>query len=420
MSKRISLRYKIVALVLALVLIVPILAACGGDNEEKTTTPVATTPVKTTPVATTPAITKSDKPVKIGVLIDYSGPAAQSGWLADGTIGFANWYFNEKQGGIQVGDVRRPVEFRKYDTKSEMGLTAAAALKAVNDGCVAVTLGGVSLQFGLAVADVTDPAKVLFSTFLDDPAFATNYKYVAISFFNKDRRIAFTAKTAVEGLKAKTVGILCMDLELERTVVTGLKQQIKALDPNVKIVSEQYYPIDLKDFSPLLTRLKYEKPDVLIMDVNEAAATAIAQQIMELGGWGGMQVVGYAEGTYFKGIEKSPGAEGWIIPLMYLNGQGSPAAIAFSKDWAAKCESDPGWCKTYSPTGSVPLPNYPVMYNPLLTAVKAIELAGTDDRIKVSEAARSGKLEFDSPLGPVKIGTNGRSDLVPCSVSYFA
>ncbi|MFA4837053.1 MAG: hypothetical protein WC749_13415, partial [Dehalococcoidia bacterium] len=96
---------------------------------------------------------------------------------------------------------------------------------------------------------------------------------------------------------------------------------------------------------------------------------------------------------------------------MWLPDTGTPAQIAFGKDWAEKCSSDPGWCKQYSPTGSVPLPNYAVMYNPILTAIKAIELAGTDDRAQVAKAARSGKLEFDSTEGYLKIGTDGKTNL---------
>ncbi|MFA4835335.1 MAG: ABC transporter substrate-binding protein [Dehalococcoidia bacterium] len=410
--------YQILALVLALALIVPMLTACGDDDEDKTvtpsaTTPAATTPAKTTPAATTPAPTVSKEPVKIGVLIDYSGPAAQSGWLADCAITFAEWYWNEKQGGIKVGDVRRPIEFDKYDTKNEVANTSAGARKLLLDKVVAITMGGISNQFAFPIADLTDPAKVLFSTFLVDKALFTDYKYVVSSFFNQQSRNQLTAELVVKKLQAKTVGIFAFDYAVQRENMGRAKEAILALDPTVKFTYEQYVQPDVKDYSPHLTRMKYEKPDVIIADTTQDAWASIANQIMGLGGLGEIKLVSMSEAGYFKGIEKSPGADGWYISLMFLpsSGIGTPAQLEFSNLWAEKCAADPAWCKKYSPTGAVPLPNTPVMYNPILTVIKAIELAGTTDQAKVAEAARSGKLAFDSPLGHLKLGTDGKSNL---------
>ena len=423
MFLRQGFRVKLIALVLVLALIVPILAACGDNNEEKTATPAATTPAATTPAATKPAATtpaattpaatkpavKSDKPVKIGVIIDYSGPAAMAGWLADGVISFADWYWNEKQGGINVGGVKRPVEFLKYDTAGQVSTASAVTKKALLDGVSAVTMGGVSNQFAYPIADVTDPGKVLYSTFLTEPQLFTDYKWAVSSFYNMMARTELTAKLVVEKLKPKTVGILCLQLETDRVQVDGVRKAIKALDPDVDVISENYIPLDAKDFSPYLTKIKFANPDVLLVTLTGATAQAIATQIMELGGWGDIQVVSVHEGTN-DAIGK-PGSEGWYAPAMYVSGYGSPAAVEFGKLWAEKCKEDPNWCKKYSPKGSDPLPNHPILYNSILIAIKAIEMAGTDDPAQVAEAGRSGKLELDTPLGYLKIGMNGASNL---------
>ncbi|MDD5095593.1 MAG: hypothetical protein PHV74_14635 [Dehalococcoidia bacterium] len=96
-----GLWYKILALILVMTLIVPLLAACGDDDDDKTIPAEITTPASST-ASTTPTITVSDKPVKIGVVADWSGPAAVIGFLADGIIAFTEWYWNEKQGGVVV------------------------------------------------------------------------------------------------------------------------------------------------------------------------------------------------------------------------------------------------------------------------------------------------------------------------------
>ncbi|MFA4837197.1 MAG: hypothetical protein WC749_14160, partial [Dehalococcoidia bacterium] len=125
MHQESSFRYKLAALVLVLALIVPVLAACGDDDEATTpvkTTPATTTPAATTPVATTPtaittptataipAATQNLGPIKIGILEDWSGPGAGAGWLADGVLGLMKWQL-EKEGGLLVSGIRRPVEF---------------------------------------------------------------------------------------------------------------------------------------------------------------------------------------------------------------------------------------------------------------------------------------------------------------------
>ncbi len=78
-----NLWYKFIAL--ALLLIVPLLVACGGGGEEATpaftTTPTFTVTSTATPTPTctaTPTLTPSG-PIKIGAITSWSGTAAISG-----------------------------------------------------------------------------------------------------------------------------------------------------------------------------------------------------------------------------------------------------------------------------------------------------------------------------------------------------
>jgi ABC-type branched-subunit amino acid transport system substrate-binding protein len=57
--------------------------------------------------------------------------------------------------------------------------------------------------------------------------------------------------------------------------------------------------------------------------------------------------------------------------------------------------------------GRLPNSNLPYFYNSFWAAIKAIEMAGTDDPVKVAQALRSGNLEWDSAWGPLRIGTDG-------------
>ena len=61
--------------------------------------------------------------------------------------------------------------------------------------------------------------------------------------------------------------------------------------------------------------------------------------------------------------------------------------------------------------GNLPGGAHAYFYFCLWTAIEAIELAGTDDPAAVAAAARSGNLTWDSPAGPITVGTNGESGL---------
>ena len=58
----------------------------------------------------------------------------------------------------------------------------------------------------------------------------------------------------------------------------------------------------------------------------------------------------------------------------------------------------------------LPDPSLTYFYNCFWTAIKAIELAGTDDPGKVAQALRSGNLEWDSAWGPLRI-VNGTGNV---------
>jgi len=83
-------------ILVALLLTIPLLAACGDDDKDKTptkTTPVATTPTKTTPAGTTPA---QKVKISLGLLTDKTGPAASALNPVDQALRDVIRYFGEQ------------------------------------------------------------------------------------------------------------------------------------------------------------------------------------------------------------------------------------------------------------------------------------------------------------------------------------
>jgi hypothetical protein len=89
-----------------------------------------------------------------------------------------------------------------------------------------------------------------------------------------------------------------------------------------------------------------------------------------------------------------PGTEGWYVYARWLPGSTDPGSVKFVNDYHAMFNMDPDCVME-------------LMYEPFIWAVKAVELAGTDDPAAVAAAARSGNVTWDSPQGPLTIGKDG-------------
>ena len=88
------------------------------------------------------------------------------------------------------------------------------------------------------------------------------------------------------------------------------------------------------------------------------------------------------------------GAEGWIIFARWLPGLDNPGSKKFEQDYQAMFNQ-------------VPDSAMELMYEPIWCAIEAIKLAGTDtDREAIAQAARSGNLAWETPLGYIRWGTD--------------
>ena len=99
------------------------------------------------------------------------------------------------------------------------------------------------------------------------------------------------------------------------------------------------------------------------------------------------------------------GAEGWIVVTAWDPSKSDPQSVQFKENFEVV-------------TGKMPTGEHIYPYITLLTAVKAVEQAGTDDPEGIAQFAHSGNLEFDTPMGRQHIGTNGMSTLRQMYVQF--
>jgi ABC-type branched-subunit amino acid transport system substrate-binding protein len=398
-------RWLVVFTVLALLLPV-LLTACGGSGDDdaqtqmptSTATPLAistSTPIVTTNVNQTPSpATISSSPVKIGAIQAWSGSMAMSGMLADQIIDLVQDQV-KASGGILGG---REVEFIKGDDQGVVAQSVAQTTRLILDEKIAIlTLGGESAAQFTAVANIVETLKVPFVAMSVVYGLAS-MKYSACLYGSEavDSRIAnFT----IEVLKPKTIAWLAEDTEDSHDVVNGVEGTVgvreRLKSKGIDIVYEQYYPQGTVDFSLYLTKIKYLKPDLFISYLHSAGdAITINKQITEQGGFGSMKYYCATEPGSTLSAIKIPSALGTYAAVLWLPGSDDAGMKAFAEAFVHKY-------------GRQPDPNLTYYYNCFWTAIKAIELAGTDDADKVAQALRSGDLEWDSAWGPLHIPSDG-------------
>ncbi|MDD5095085.1 MAG: ABC transporter substrate-binding protein [Dehalococcoidia bacterium] len=400
-----NLWYRVAMLVLVLVLIVPILAACGDDEEESptasATNPVATTPAKTTPSATTPTATASKDPVKIGVLMSWSGAMAAAGTYADACLKVIEQQIKD-EGGILGG---RPVQFIKQDDAGQVADTFTGFKKLVlQEDVSAVVLGGASASALVAASDAAEEHHV--------PLFSIGSSPVDAELVNKPYTIRCASPDIyivgqvgidfiVNVLKPKSIGFLIGDMKETRERTSMIKKVTEAA--GIKTVSEQYVGLGTTDFNPFLTRIKRDNPEVILADSGGSVTfyATIYKQLPEQGGLGDIKFLSLSPASTSSSILKLAESlgEGSYHYGFWIPGTDNPGTKEFEQ-YGAQLLPDVALSSSHV-----------TQYNAIRTAIEAIKLAGSDKPEDIAKAARSGNLVWEAPTGTLKFFPDGKHSL---------
>jgi len=381
--------------VLSLLLVI-MLPACGSGGKEASPTSVETsTPTAMPAVTSTPTPTAqptSSGPVKIGGVTSWSGAAAISGiTFADPCIKLVEKQVKDS-GGILGG---REVKVVRYDNRASVAEIQAGCTKLVYDDNVsAIVWGGVGVAEFEAVSNFAEEHQIMFVTMGGIPDIAQRKFTVNAGVFSLQLKQQ-SVEAPYKIVNPKTVALLATDMSDLHDRMDYRKAYLEAR--GVKIVYEAYVSFETADLSSYLSKIKYENPDVLILDSgqNEFYIT-VAKQIMDLGGWGDIKVFTPPSGEAAKA---QTGAQDWYLQVLWFTQDQYPASVKFVNDFKEV-------------NGSEPRTSHMFYYNGLWVAINAIKLAGTDsDRVAIAKAARSGNLVMDTPMGLLHYNTDGYSDL---------
>ncbi|MDD5094317.1 MAG: ABC transporter substrate-binding protein [Dehalococcoidia bacterium] len=398
MRSRSTLWCKIACLVLVLALMVPVLAACG-DDEEDTPTPASPTPTSTTP-------TISKETVNIGLLTSWSGPAAKAGGLVDQVLKIIDKQLEEK-GGLNVGGVIRPVKWVKQDDNTQVADAVSGYKKLALQNVSAVFIGGATAAALTATSDAAEETKVPLFSVASTPVDLSNRPYtIRCAYPNAPDSVPLVSDFIVNKLKPETVGLLIANMEDIRARASLMKKALEAA--GVKIVYEQYPEVTTVDYASMITGIRQKNPDVLIIDSGgtDTFYINIFKQIPGLGGWGDIKVVCTSVSSTGPAL-KEAGAEGTYHWLLWMPGLPYPGSQVFQDAWTAQYPNER------------PTSGHEVMYQTIWVGLKAIEKAGSDKPADIQKAARSGNFVWeDSPVGPFKINADGTHNNVGQIVLY--
>ncbi len=278
------------------------------------------------PLAACEPITASESPagtITFGVTIPITGPDVEEGRYAlDGYLLYINSV--NAQGGLLVGGQRYRLALDYYDDQSNPTLTAQLYQRLVTHDNVNFLLGPYSPRPTAAAAPVAERLGVpMVATHGSaDSIYSTKDKFVfSVISPAKDYLRGVIAIVLQHDPTASTVALLGSDEEYSHEVLAGAADY--AQQRGMRVVFQQYYPLNPADVSPQIEAMKLAHPDVVLVSGHLQDAILFARQAHAL--CLSPKAVGITVGPAMSEFRSNLGAQGnyifgatqWTSALQY-------------------------------------------------------------------------------------------------------
>lgn len=361
---------KVLALVLAVLMIVSMCACSSAEKEDTVET------------------------IKIGLAFPMSGTAAMAGKYS--THG-ADVLKEELGGKITVGDKEYPVEFVTMDTEGSEEKTTNVYQKLIEEEKVIAIVGPDSSKCMLAAAPIAQNAKCpAITTFGTNTAVTEVGNYIFRACFIDP----FQGSVAAAYCDQQGYKTACIMFNNADAYAVGLKDAFVENFKGEVLAIEEYSGSDVKDYNVQLTKLAAQNPDVLLLP-NLNVELGLQIQQARTAGLNCPIICGDSADTPDVANVAGPAIEG----VAYVS-----AFSAESTDEAAKNFVD-DYVKLYP--DELPNSNAELTYETAKMVVWAIQNAKTLDRDGVRDALDaidglelpSGKMTMDpTTRNPIKGG----------------
>jgi branched-chain amino acid transport system substrate-binding protein len=365
-----------------------VMAGCGSKQE-----------------ATTAGAAESGT-LAIGASLTLTGKLAREGLLTKEGYQLCQEKVNAK-GGVDIGGKKAKLDIQYQDDTSKPDV-AAQLVDQFNDKGVKLILssyGSANTEAQAAVIERNGQV-MADSAGADNKIFSKGYKrtFAVLSPATEYASSIVKAIAELSTPKPKTVVFLSADDGFSKTVTEGGMKTAKELGFTVQ--DPQYFPNGATDVSSALTKVKGQKPDVIIGSVHLVEGVAIVKQAKELG----VTPVGFGESV----APPTPDFAKTLGPLA--------ENVLGSSQWTqATAGQDKyfGTAKDYAKEIQAKFGHAPEYHNAEATAaclafVLAVEKAGSSDVNKVRDALAG--LDADSFFGKIKFDPTGQNIYKPMSV----
>ena len=278
-------KLRIVSLILAIVFLI-VAAGCGGGGA--------------------PA---AKAKLTVAMVNPLSGDAATYGVSHKNGLELAITEIN-KAGGIKGQEI----ELITHDDQGDPKQAAAGAQKFADMKNVLAIAGSCLSSNTLAMVPITDKAKLPHTVVSSSTAKLSGMsKYFFRMAVQDDKVGGLMVALAQEKFKPKKIAVLALNNDYGKGLLTSIEPEAKKF--NIAITSNQSYLATDKDYSAVLTKIKAESVDVLLVGSTYTDGGLIVKQAREMGlnmpivGPTGlyspkyMEIAGKAvENTYFLGV----------------------------------------------------------------------------------------------------------------------
>jgi branched-chain amino acid transport system substrate-binding protein len=329
--------------------------------------------------------------IRIGWVTSLSGPYASGVPVTYGMV-YDLWLEEvNAKGGIMVKQFgkRLPVEFVKYDDKSDVGAMTKLVEKVILEDKVDLILPPYGTAMLYASAPIANKYKYIL---LGGPGGAMKLKEIigklpyVFSVLNMAETQMPALATILAELKVKKAAIIYIQdlhgIEYSEAAVQELKKK------GIEVVMSKSFPLGTKDLIPLLKDAKAANVDAFLGMIYPDQAFLVTGQAMEIGfnpkaffATVGPCLAQYRDAFTAKGVEGVMGAGAW-------NEKTSPGAKMFREAFTKKFKVEPEYWGTLQ------------YYSSLQFFEKAIEEAGTLDQAKIRDIMAT--KTFDTAMGPMK------------------
>ena len=228
------------------------------------------------------ASAQADKPLRIGFSM------ARTGMLANATHSQMNTYelWREQtnaKGGMDVGGVRRKVEFVVFDDQSKPEQAVRIYEKLITDDKVDLLLAPWGTPFHLAIAPVLEKFKfpMVGNTAASVALRQVKPGYIWFPTSAIPDRIGAELTAMLKTQNVKSVAVLSNVLPFTKEIKNFLEPELKKAGIEIKVSTE--YPPDIADMTSTLTQLTQANVDAVLALAYPGDSVLYAKQAKELG-----------------------------------------------------------------------------------------------------------------------------------------